>query len=376
MIGREGERAELARALACARDGRGELLLLAGEAGVGKTRLAEESLTQSGIVVLPAGASQDATPPYAPIAGVLRASLRAVPAGFDACEPLAGHLALLLPELGPPPEQSDQATLREAIRSAFAAIARQRPTAVFLDDLQWADGATLDLLPAVAGWIEHEPLVVVAAYRSDEIPRGHPLRRVRTDLRRAGRLHEIAIEPLSREETALLATAVLGQEPGPRLAAALYDRTQGVPFFVEELAAALAGSGRLRTGGSGVELAAGEDVSIPDTLRDAVLLRVEGLSAQARRAVEVAAVAGLQFDLDLVAELTDGDEGLIEPVERGLILEVGPGVAAFRHALTREALYEDITWTRKWSIHARLAERLDARGAPPALLAEQWLAAR
>src|SRR5687767_8296917 len=186
MIGREREQTELTHVLGCARNGQGRLLLLAGEAGVGKTRLAEEALTEPAVLLLRAGASQDATPPYGPIVAVLRAFLESVPAGFDKAEPLAGHLALLLPELGPPPEWSDQATLREAIQRAFVAIARQAPTTIFLDDLQWADSATLDLLLAIASGIEHEPLGIVGAYRSDEIPRGHPLRRMRSDLRRAG----------------------------------------------------------------------------------------------------------------------------------------------------------------------------------------------
>ena len=281
-----------------------------------------------------------------------------------------------MPELGPPPEWSDQATLREAIHRAFVAIARQMPTVIFLDDLQWADSATLDLLPAIASGIEHEPLGIVGAYRSDEIPRGHPLRRMRTDLRRAGRLHEIVIEPLNRDETALLAAAVLAQTPSPELVTVLYDRTQGVPFFLEELAIALAASGRLRSGESGLELGADEHLPLPDTLRDAVLLRLEGFSEEARRAVEIAAVAGLRFDLDLVAELADGEVGLIEPIERGLIVEVGPGVAAFRHALTREALYGAIPWPRRRALHRHIAARLEQRRLPAAEVAGHWLAAR
>ncbi len=376
MIGRDRELAELARLLAAARDGTGGLVLLAGEAGVGKTRLAEEALVRSELFVLPGGASQEATPPYGPVVAALRSYLRATPGGLTGCGPLVSHLALLLPELGVPADQSDRATVFEAIRHALTLIARRRPTAVFLDDLQWADATTLELLPALAGGIDHEPLLLVGAYRSDEIPRGHPLRRLRTDLRRAGRLREIAVEPLPPDETVALATHVLGQAPSPALAAALYDRTQGVPFFVEELAAALATSGRLRTGSAGVELAVDEDVPIPAIVRDTVLQRAQGLSEPGRKALEIAAVAGLQFDLDLVAELTGGDEGLEEPIERGLVVEIGPGRAAFRHALSREALYGDLPWPRRRALHRQIAACLEARGMPAGEFAEHWLAAR
>src|SRR5688500_9596849 len=130
LIGRERERTELARTLARAQEGHGGLLLLAGEAGVGKTRLAEETLAHAGLLVLRGGASQDATPPYGPILAALRSYLRAAPEGVADWGPLASRLALLLPEIGPPPEHSDRTTLFEAIHSAFAAVARRQPTAV------------------------------------------------------------------------------------------------------------------------------------------------------------------------------------------------------------------------------------------------------
>ena len=162
-------------------------------------------------------------------------------------DPLS-HLRPLLPELGPAPRSTDRETLFEAIRVAFGAIAAHEATVVFLDDLQWADAATLELLPSLAEAAEEWPLLLLGAYRNESIPRGHPLRRLRTDLRRAGRLVEFEVEPLDAAATAELAGRLLdgGSRPGAR--AALYDRTQGIPFFVEELAAALKAGGRLRRG--------------------------------------------------------------------------------------------------------------------------------
>ncbi|MDQ4079018.1 MAG: AAA family ATPase [Chloroflexota bacterium] len=376
LIGREREQAELTRFLTAARDGQGRVVLLAGEAGMGKTRLAEEALAHSELLILRGSASQGWSAPYGPIIAALRSYLRITPGGLPDCGPLAAHLALLLPELGAPPDHSDRTTLFEAICDAFSALAQHQPMALFLDDLHWADSTTLELLPALASRIESEPLMVIAAYRSDELPRGHPLRRMRTDLRRAGRLFEIGVEPLTREATTTLVAHVLGAAPSPSLAATLYDRTQGVPFFIEELAAALAGSGRLQRSNTGVVLAVDQDVPVPDTVRDAVLLRTEGLSEEAQQVLEVAAVAGQLFDLDLVAELTGQDEGLEEPIERGLINEVAPGRAAFRHALTREALYGELAWPRRRALHRQIAEWLEARRRPPGEVVEHWLVAR
>ena len=319
-------------------------------------------------------AAQRGASPYAPIAAVLREYLRREPGGLSRAEPLFAHLGVLLPEIGPAPAVSDRETLFEAVRGAFETISAREATVVFLDDLQWADAATLEFLPSLAEAAEEWPLLVLGAYRSEEIPRGHPLRRLRTDLRRAGRLTELRVEPLDAEATARVAARVLDGEPGPMLRAALYDRTQGVPFFVEELAAALRDRAALAPGPRGLELEEGSTVPIPETLRDALRVRGEGLSDAGRAALEAAAVIGVDVELELLAEL-DRDAGLTEVLDRGLLHEVEPGIAAFRHDLVREALYADTHWPRRRSLHRELAILFEGRGAEPRLTADHWLAA-
>ena len=376
MIGRQREQAALDQALVAAHHGAGGIVLLAGEAGVGKTRLLDASLACSDHLALKGQTNEIATPPYGPIAVALRAYLRARPGGLADCGPLAPYLALLLSELGPPPHQTDPAALVEAICQAFAAIARDTPAVLVLDDLQWADNATLELLPALASALAQERLLIVGTYRNDEIGRGHPLRRLRNELRRARLLREIVVEPLDQVGTTTLATRILGQPPGPILAAALYERTEGVPLFVEELAGALALCGRLRPSNAGLELAPGTDLPIPDTLRDAVLLRLDGLPDRALRLLHLAGVAGREFDMALVAELAGSTDGFDTLLERGLLVEVDPGRGAFRHALTREAIYGDISWVRRRALHRQMAERLQAEGAAPLAIAQHWLAAK
>jgi ATP/maltotriose-dependent transcriptional regulator MalT len=247
---------------------------------------------------------------------------------------------------------------------------------LLLDDLQWADNATLELVPILASALAQERLLIVGTYRNDEIGRGHPLRRLRNDLRRARLLHEIVVEPLDQAHTTALATRVFGQSPGPALASTLYQRTEGVPLFVKELAGALAIRGRLRLSEAGIELVPGADLPIPDTLRDAVLLRLDGLPDPALQLLHLAVVAGREFDLALVAELAGSTDGLDTLLERGLLVEVEPGRGAFRHALTREAIYGDISWVRRRAIHRQMAERLQAEGVAPLAIAQHWLAAK
>ena len=148
-----------------------------------------------------------------------------------------------------------------------------------------------------------------------------------------------------------------------------------MPFFIEELGAALVAGNRIAAGRSGLVLAQDEDVPVPETIRDAVLLRASGLSDGARAAAEAAAVAGSSFDLELVAGLSD-EVGLGELLEAGLITDTGDGTAAFRHALVRDALYEDVPWLRRQVLHRELAEGLEDRGGSGAVLAAHWLAGR
>jgi DNA-binding CsgD family transcriptional regulator len=375
MVGRERELEELGAALAAAADGSGGLLLLSGEAGVGKTSLAESAMEAAPLGCLRAAARADGSAPYAPVAAVLRAFARRYPEGLPRTELFVAQLAAVVPEIGPAPsEEVDRETLVAALRHAFGLLAERDPSVVFLDDLQWADAATLELLPVLAEASAEWPLLVVGAYRSDEIPRGHPLRRLRIDLRRAGRLAELNVEPLGPEATARVAAQALGSEPGPGLGAALYDRTMGVPFLVEELAVAFQSTGRLRAGPQGLELEEGSVVPLPETLRDAVRLRADALSEAGRATLELAAVAGTRIEFDLVAELGQ-DEGLGELIERGLLEETEPGVAAFRHDLVREAAYKDVHWPRRRALHRELAHLLEERGADPHLTAQHWLAA-
>ena len=375
LIGRGGERDRLSEALDRARGGAGSVVLLAGEAGVGKTRLASELARTADALVLRGAARQVGTTPYGPLADALRSHLRAEPDALAGSGPLAAHLALLLPELGPVPAESDRPTLFEAVRCALAHLARERVVLLVLDDLHWSDEATLELLSALAGPIGELSVLLVAGYRSDGLPRDHGLRRVRNDLRRSGALDEIVLAPLGARETGELLAAELNHEPSPALVRTVHDRTEGVPFFVEELARALVAAGALTEGRSGLELAAHGKVPVPDTVRDAVLLGAGELPAEVREAADAAAVAGEVFELDLVADIA-GEEAVTGLLASGMVVEDDGGLARFRHALARDAMYADIPWSRRRSLHRQVAAALEAAGAPARRIAAQWAAAR
>jgi DNA-binding CsgD family transcriptional regulator len=373
LVGRATELARLTAALERATQGSGSVLLLCGEAGIGKSRLAEEA-TAASSAVLRGAATEGSAMPYGPIVDALRSQLRDQPRSLADCGPLLPHLALLLPELGEPAAETDRATIFEAVRCALAHLSAEQPLTVFLDDLQWSDETTLELLAALADPLQRLPVLVIAAYRSDGLPRGHRLRWLRNELRRGGRLEELSLEPLDRKGVAELLGVLLPEPASPSLARTVHDRTMGSPFFVEELVAALQLRDSLRPGRQGLELVDEDEVPLPDTVREAILVGSSALSEQARVAAEAAAVAGQQLDLHLVAELSS-DAGLAELIESGLLEERGPGRAAFRHALAQEALYAEVPWMRRRDVHRRLAEAIEAAEGSHLELATHWLGA-
>ncbi|HEX5593858.1 MAG TPA: AAA family ATPase [Solirubrobacterales bacterium] len=373
LVGRTTELERLASAGERAEEGSGGVVLLCGEAGIGKSRLAAAAADEAG-TVLRGAATEGSAVPYGPIVDALRSRLRSDPQALGECGPLLPHLALLLPELGEPAAETERATIFEAIRCAFAHLAGEQPLTILLDDLQWSDETTLELLAALAGPLQQMPVLVIGAYRSDGLPRGHRLRWLRNELRRGGRLEEISLDPLDRDGVAALLEALLPEPPSPALVRTVHDRTLGSPFFVAELVAALQLRGALRPGRHGLELADADDVPLPDTVREAVLVGTSTLSDEARAAAEAAAVAGQQLDLDLVAGLSSA-AGLAELIENGLLEERGPGRAAFRHALAQEALYAEVPWMRRRELHRRLAEALGAADGSSFEVATHWLGA-
>src|SRR5215208_4991727 len=229
LIGRHAERGRLLELVAGAHRGSGAIVLLCGDAGVGKTRLTQ-SLGED-VLLLRGATVQGRTAPYGPLVAVLRAHLHARPGAFDDLGPLRGHLALLLPELGEPAPDADRLALFEALRAALARIAARHRAVVVLDDLQWSDEATLEVLAALAEPLHELLLLVIAAYRSDGLPRHHGVRRLRNELRRAGHLEELVLKPLELADTGALLEQLLGERPAASLTRTIHDRTEGIPFF-------------------------------------------------------------------------------------------------------------------------------------------------
>ncbi|HLF22631.1 MAG TPA: AAA family ATPase, partial [Burkholderiales bacterium] len=301
LVGRAREEAALQRFARAAMEGEGATVLVSGETGVGKTVLVDATLSRTKLLPVRAAAIPINTPSLGPIAALLRALRRDVPDAFASVAnnaPAIGGLLSAGDELEP---ARNRAALFDEIADAFVGIAQTRALALVLDDLQWADYATLELLPILAKRARNAPLLVAAIYRSDAVAQGHAIRAMRETLRRARLLNEIPLRPLDYLETLSLIGHLLGDAAQPALAETIWERSGGVPLYVDALVATLQSRDC-----SSPDSSASVGLSLPETARDAIVARVDALSAPARRAAEGAAVAGIggpEFSLEFLAQL-------------------------------------------------------------------------
>jgi len=371
LVGRDRERAVLHAALTAALAGRGSLVLIGGEAGIGKTALAEallaEAAAQGALVLVGRCHDLSETPPYGPWAEALARA----PAG-DALPPLPGAVR---PEPGGDPTPGGQeAVARRRARRGRPRPAAARPVALLLDDLHWADPASRDLLRVVARGLADLPLLLLATYRADEVARDHPLAALLPLLVREARAARLDPRPLTPDDLRALVRPRYALPPADedRLVAYLDARTEGNPLYAGEVLRALAEAGTLPRAGADGALGDLTAARVPTLLRQVIDGRVARLGPGAREALTAAAVLGQAVPLALWAALSGAaEDALVAVAERavaaGLLAEAADGAGVrFTHALIRETLYEGLGALRRPGWHRRAAEVLLATPDPDA----------
>lgn len=378
-VGREDSLLSLLERLDRAATGEGKVLLLGGDAGVGKSRLVRELKNEANSrqvrIIEGRCSSTESSVPYAPLMDALRFRI-AKGEGEEVARmlgPLRSVLAPLFPQLdgasdtGEPSERRGDRPF-ELIFRVLERLASDDPMLLILEDVHWADQTSLELLHHLAHRATSFKMLLVATYRSDEMHAAHPLRRLLGSLAHDRVGEEMRLEPLDREETAEMLRCMLEAEPDPAFAAAIWRRSEGNPFFVEELLSVLARDGSLEPNAEAAALL--ERARLPSTVSEAILARASGLDQRAVETLSVAAVIGrtVEFD-DLRAVLDVSELDLVEILEQlvahQLLREEQSASGeryAFPHALMREALYESIISRRRRMLHRRVAESLEKRG--------------
>lgn len=358
----------------------GRLVLLSGDAGIGKTRIVAEFAQRvhaDGAYVLAGRSPQDALLPYQPFVESLRHYVIGVP--FTdlraSAREYGSELARLVPELRrqvpdlPPPPDSDpdieRYRLFEAVVGLLREMSETAPVLLVLDDLQWAARPTLLLLRHVVRAPELSRVLILGSYRSTEADTngfGEAL----GELRRERLVTQIRVDGLSEPETAELIRLRAGRPPTAALARALHAETEGNPFFIEEIVRHLADAGVRLDLADEREL---ERAGLPEGVKEVIARRLSRLDTAAVEWLRVAAVIGRDFELSLLEQVlsTDEDEflnALEAALAAGLVVEPArdPGRYLFSHALIRETLYDGMSVPRRARTHRRVGEALEARG--------------
>src|SRR5215211_1551765 len=388
FVGRRPELAAMVRALEDAAGGEFAALFVAGESGVGKSRLLREltSTAESrGARVLGGDcvSYSEGEFPYAPVRSALRGLVRELdPEMLDELlGPGRDELARLLPELGAPrpaapaewvtSEPVAQAALFERVAGVLVRLAEDAPLVLAIEDVHWADRSTLDFLSFLITDSRRERLLLVCSYRTDALHPGHPLRAFVAQHDSRSAVERIELSAFMLEELSDQLRGILGASPEPALVRRLYERTEGNPFFTEELLAASADGNEL-----------------PASLRDALLLRVEVLPERAQQVLRMAAAHGRVVPHRLLAaacELPEWElhDALREALVHHLLIRHDAESYAFRHALLQETVESDLLPGERARLHLALARAIQedstlvsSDGRAAAELCGHWLGAQ
>lgn len=374
MIGRAAQLDAVRQRIDGVTSGRGQSVLITSEARVGKSRLAAEAKRYAaahGFVLVEGSCfPQDSACPHAPLLDLLRARFAAGALPTALLERFAHELAPLLPDLVPlpavpPPLVLDpaqqQRRLFEALVACLAAEPKPQPLLMIVEDLHWSDAGSLDFLLYLLRRSHAQPLLLIGTYRSDEV--GLQLGGWLAQLEREHLAYELRLAALARDEVAAMLRTIfaLPRPVGVETLDAIYTLTEGNPFFIEELLKSLIAAGDIFYANGIWDRKPMALLRIPRSLNDAVAQRAAHLSVDARQLLILAAVVGRRFDFALLPRLAHRDEDALLPLLKELIaaqlvVEESAEQFAFRHALTRQAIYAGLLARERAALHRRIAE--------------------
>lgn len=406
FVGRDEEKARLLAMLDQAQRGKGGMVMIGGEPGVGKTRLTEEvgaEARRRGFFVLVGHCyDMEGMPPYMPFIETMEYVARVVPPqnirealGEGASEVLRLSPALkkLLQDVPPPPDLPPEEGRRHFFNAMIDFIvraSRQQPLFMVLDDLHWSDEASLQLVEQLAARLPEVPVLVACTYRDVELAVSRPLARTLQQLLRLRLAHDVVLRRLPESAVASMLKAHGRGDPPRSLVALVYSETEGNAFFVEEVIRFLSEEGRLfDANGDWLGDVAVSDVDVPRSVRLVIEQRLERLTPACRQLLTIGAVVGRNFSFELLETIAGGDAALAavdpldvleEAVGASLVQDVSRGREArytFTHELIRQTLLGNLSLPRRQRLHLRIAEaieRLHAANLEPhvAELAEHY----
>src|SRR5688572_11693198 len=384
FVGRERERQQLGEVWTRAKRGRRQLLMIAGEPGIGKTRLSLEfarTCAEEHATVLVGRCDEEALVPYQPFVEALGWYARVCPeadlhaalaaaGGGGELGPFVTDFLVRVPELPPPMPMNAQGQryrLFETVNALLGATSSAFPVLLVLDDLHWADKPTLSMLRHVFRGSDPAALCIIGTYREGELGEGHPLAELLADLRREQDVTRLALTGLEPVQVGRMVESAASSEVSSRLAGQMTDSTGGNPFFVTEMLRHLRETGALadlRTGSPGA--LSGPSTGLPEGVREVISRRVSRLSEGCRRAMNLASVLGREFDVDVLEALSEQSEDeVLDAIDEARLAQIidevpsRPGRHSFHHALIKDTLYESLAMSRRLRLHRRAGEAIE-----------------
>jgi DNA-binding CsgD family transcriptional regulator len=384
FVGRESENARLRAQLEEARSGRGGLVMLVGEPGIGKTRTAEEfaayARAQGATVFWGRCYDGEWSPPYGPFAEAITEYVRAAPAGALRADlgfggaPIARLVPALreaMPDIEDPVAlQPDEERFRllDAVSQFLIAVSRRAPVVLVLDDLHWADKGTIAMLRHVARFAKQNCILITGAYRDVELDSEHPLSGALGQLRHETDYERLLLKGLDHQEVGELLTAIVERDVPQAVIDAISAETEGNPFFIRETVLHFVDTGAMyREDGRWTSDALSvEELGIPEGVRQVVAQRLSRLSESVHRLLTTAAAFHGVFRSDIAAHVAEVEEqAALEAVDQSLAAQVlrpgsAPGTLDFTHALFRHTLYAELSPPRQARLHRQIAEAMES----------------
>ena len=381
LIGRQNDLQRLDRLIMQSQTGKGQIALISGEAGIGKSRLVREAKGRApqGTVILEGHCFQtDSTLPYAPLLDLFRNYFethsreeiaRAAEASAPHLVKLFPELIVALPNLAPfetpsPDPEAEKRRLFQALAQTITTLAQNHSLIVILEDLHWSDSTSLEFLLLLARRTSAQPILLLLTYRSDETT--PELTHFLAELDRERLDTEFALKPMSPSEVDAMLQAILDSKVpvNKEFLDTIFPLTEGNPFFIEEILKALITEGDIFYADGTWDQKEINQLHIPRTIQDAVQRRAQQLDEGTLQALTLAAVMGRRFDFRLLQELLNVKEAdlmamLKELIRAGLVVEETADHFAFRHTLTREAIYTTLLLRERQGLHRFVAEAIE-----------------
>lgn len=398
FVDREKELSILRNLYNQAQEGRGQVLLITGEAGIGKTRLVSEfgryARTSGSVCASGTSYEQEAAPAYAPWVDVLRSVIRETKREVLAKIPeiWATEISRLVPELATqakelgikgwilgrktssfiaPTSDQERVSLFQGVTDFLITLSQQRLLIILLDDLVWADTASLQLFHYISRRISKHRIVLVATYRDVELEESHPMSRIILDLNRERLLNQITLNRFTIDFAAkLISNNLGGREVSGELAELIFDKTGGNPFFTEEVLRSLVEQNAVFRDAACWTIKDKVSVQIPRSVKDVIKQRTGRLPIECGQALSVASVIGMQFSLSLLTKVTGYDEDrlieFMEPALKARLVEekqIGNEVVyAFADEQIKDFFYEEISLIKRRKFHLKVGQAIEGLG--------------